>query len=141
MQKYIDRFWTKVNKTQTCWEWTGATTKFGHGMFSYSGKTLGAHRFSALISGMAIDGKLVCHHCDNPRCVRPDHLFIGDHITNMRDMVNKKRHMSREIKKMKTVYTPLGVYPSRVKAAIAHGITPPAISYRMLTHPALYYYG
>jgi hypothetical protein len=87
-----DRFWEKVKKSDGCWEWRGAKNKHGYGNLKYQGKYLGAHRVSwELTNGLLPKGVSVLHKCDNPSCVRPDHLFLGDHGTNARDMVAKGR--------------------------------------------------
>jgi len=137
MQKYIDRFWTKVNKTNTCWEWMAATTKEGHGMYSYNGKTIGAHRFSALIAGFDIDNKLVCHHCDNPKCVNPEHFFTGNAIDNVNDMIKKGRYRNGARKK---IMTPAGEFDSRLAAAAHYNVSAPTIGNRMIREPTQYYY-
>lgn len=91
-----DRFWEKVNKGEGCWEWSAAlSTDGGCGMFRLSGqrRTVKAHRLSwELHFGKIPDGQCVCHKCDNPKCVRPDHLFLGGYLENNRDMVSKGRH-------------------------------------------------
>jgi len=90
-----ERFWKLVNKTDGCWLWTGATNHFGYGMINsggHSGNALRAHRVSWIIhNGVIPNGRFICHHCDNPSCVRPDHLFIGTCADNNRDMVAKNR--------------------------------------------------
>src|SRR5574341_1528919 len=86
----MERFWRRVQKTDTCWFWlTGSGT---YGWFSFEGKALGAHRMSWILAhGPIPKGMCVLHHCDIPRCVRPDHLFLGTHSDNMRDMWAKGR--------------------------------------------------
>lgn len=86
------RFWPKVNKTETCWLWTGYTMPFGHGQIHtrYGAKLV--HRLSwELHYGPIPDSLEVCHHCDVPQCVRPDHLFLGSQADNMRDAYSKNR--------------------------------------------------
>lgn len=76
-----------------CILWGGAISRSGYGVFNYFGKTIGAHRAAYLLFIGDIQEKLmVCHKCDNRRCVNVSHLFLGDHQENMDDMKNKKRH-------------------------------------------------
>jgi HNH endonuclease len=76
-----------------CWLWTGSVRKrFNYGAFLYRGKYERAHRAMWLISGRTIpDGMQLLHKCDVPCCVNPDHLFLGTHLDNMRDMDAKGR--------------------------------------------------
>lgn len=90
------RFWIKVDRSggpDTCWIWTGAQRQaFGYGMFSIGRKSISTHRYSWLLHNGAIpDGLQVLHHCDNPRCVNPAHLFLGTQKDNVRDARDKGR--------------------------------------------------
>lgn len=88
----MERFWIKVNKASDCWEWTGARLPAGYGVFWVNGKNEGAHRVSwQLHKGPIPDGLWVLHKCDNPRCVRPDHLFLGTPKDNTQDCQRKGR--------------------------------------------------
>lgn len=87
----MDDFWRQVDKTASCWLWTGATDQ-RYGRFGYGGKKHKAHRFSwAMANGSVPEGLHVLHRCDVPLCVRPDHLFVGTHQDNMEDMFSKGR--------------------------------------------------
>ena len=87
------RFWDKVNKTDTCWLWTGYKGDRGYGNFTINKKCKLSHRVSyELHYGPIPDKMIVCHKCDHPPCVRPDHLFLGTPKDNSVDMVNKGRH-------------------------------------------------
>ncbi len=87
-----DRFWSRVDKSGDCWLWTGSLHDWGYGQFLLVDKRFYAHRLAwALFHGAIPPGIMVCHRCDVPRCVRPDHLFLGTPKQNSEDMVRKGR--------------------------------------------------
>jgi hypothetical protein len=86
-----DRFWSHVDKSGECWEWTGRRLPHGYGRFDYGRITL-AHRVAwTLENGPIPAGLVVMHRCDNPPCVRPAHLRTGTMADNQRDMAHKGR--------------------------------------------------
>ena len=89
----IKRFFRKVRKTNSCWEWTGAVAGNNkYGAFWDGEKVVRAHRFSYEIhKGMLQEGKIIMHSCDNPVCVNPDHLSVGTQSENMKDCAAKGR--------------------------------------------------
>lgn len=96
------RFWEKVDKSGpipahlphlgNCWVWIAGLNKDGYGKFRY-GKDIYAHRYSWLIHfGKSMEGLGVLHKCDNPSCIRPEHLWIGTPLDNTRDCISKGRN-------------------------------------------------
>lgn len=87
-----ERFWKYVQKTDTCWPWTGAKLEGNYGGFEVNGKCIGAHVFSYISHfGPILPGTVIRHTCDNPPCVRPDHLLSGTHGDNIRDRDERLR--------------------------------------------------
>lgn len=90
------RFWPKVDKSGDCWVWTASKYADGYGQFGISKlrkSNFRAHRVSWWIAHGEWPSEQMdlCHKCDNPACVNPDHLFVGDRTTNMRDASAKGR--------------------------------------------------
>ena len=80
-----------------CWNWTAACNARGYGVVSRGGRGSGlhkAHRASWMVHrGELADGAWVLHKCDNPRCINPDHLYLGDHRQNVCDMMSRGRNV------------------------------------------------
>jgi len=95
--RVLRNFWSKVDKTDGCWLWTGAAINTGYGIVRVGvqgvSRGLLAHRMSFVIANGSIPDDLwACHTCDVRLCVRPGHLFLGTDTDNARDMVRKGRH-------------------------------------------------
>ena len=84
----LERFWSKVEKTESCWVWKGSYCPNGYGCFWVDGKNVSAHRFAyRIVVGRDLGSSMGCHKCNNPKCVRPhpEHVYAGDERQNMED--------------------------------------------------------
>ena len=95
----IERFHEKweLDKESGCWVWTASTAGKGYGQIKIPGqrRNIYAHQLSYIIHyGEIPSGMMVCHTCDNPRCVKPSHLFLGTAKDNLQDMKLKGRHLN-----------------------------------------------
>lgn len=92
----LPRFWGSISKSDGCWIWNGHRDGAGYGVFRANRMAYRASRFMhALTKGDVPADKVVCHTCDNPPCVNPDHLWLGTVADNSRDMVEKGRSSRR----------------------------------------------
>lgn len=92
-----ERFWSKVDKTGDCWLWTASVGSHGYGQMTIAGRPVTAHRYSAMFHfGMFDRRSWVLHTCDERRCVRPSHLYLGDRQRNIQDMVDRGRSFWRQ---------------------------------------------
>lgn len=108
----IERFWSYVNKTDTCWEWNGWCKQNGYGVITlrrneHNRKVL-VHRLSFYMATGIWSKLQICHKCDNRKCVRPDHLFEGTQKDNLQDMSAKGRSLKGD-------RNPSRRYPEKLK--------------------------
>lgn len=145
--KIEKRFWDRVNKTDGCWKWTASKNLRGYGQLTFGSRTdksrntVSAHRLSWMINVGDIPSKMcVLHKCDNPPCVRPEHLYVGTHQDNMRDRDSKGRNAQvageqhgaaklteEQVKEIRSQYIP-GVISQSMLAA-HYGVSREAISF------------
>ena len=97
MNTFEERFWAKVDKRgpDECWEWTAVKSR-GYGQIWRDGRMiLATHAIWEINHEPVPNGFNICHKCDNPSCVNPNHLFLGTQKDNIRDMVRKGRNPNR----------------------------------------------
>jgi hypothetical protein len=134
----VERFWSHVDKTETCWLWKPSSKSGDYGRIRTqgAGPKIKAHRLSwEMHFGPIPAGLEVLHTCDNPPCVRPEHLFVGTHGDNMRDKVQKNRQargaqmgltkLSPDI--VRAIRKRLGEGASQSQVAREFHVTPPCI--------------
>lgn len=96
LERRIDRFWAKVEHAHErgrCWLWKGFTRASGHGMTTWMGKPLHAHRLAWILKrGEITEGLCINHKCPNPHCCNPAHLYIGTREQNMADRWGYSRY-------------------------------------------------
>jgi len=93
-ETFTERFWSRVDKNgpNGCWIWKGELSESGYGRVKRLGEHLSCHRLTfGWMFGAPPKHLLVCHHCDTPACVRPDHLFLGTVQDNVDDCIKKNR--------------------------------------------------
>jgi hypothetical protein len=124
-ERLLDRIKIAANG---CWEWQGTRDPDGYGRLNYR-KQQRAHRISAILFlDMPEDsGLLVCHRCDNPPCVNPDHLFIGTWMDNRLDMLKKGKglHVNEKLTHEQA---------DEIKKLASQGVPPRTICKRFLIH-------
>jgi hypothetical protein len=136
---FEERFWEKVDKSGDCWEWTAGRIPSGYGSVYYQEQRQPAHRVAwQLVNGPIPPGMFVCHHCDNPPCVRPDHLFLGTPAENSADRNRKGRLNPPRGERSPTRLTTLDVISirdmrergaSHAQLGRAFGLSPTAIAH------------
>lgn len=142
MSRLEERFWDKVSTIpeHECYEWIGTHTFDGYGKIFHEGKKVAAHRIAwTLAHGPIPEGMCLCHKCDNPGCVRIEHLFLGTRADNIADMIRKGRNVvvsgtkqpaaklnDKKAKLVRELYA-TGEY-SQASLALLFGVAQPNIS-------------
>lgn len=89
-----NRFWDRiaVGAPSECWPWRGSVDRYGYGRFKLGGRTISASRAAYIVAtGADVEGLMICHRCDNPRCCNPSHLYAGTKSDNEKDKYARGR--------------------------------------------------
>jgi hypothetical protein len=127
------RFWAKVIKKENgCWEWTGSHNRFGYGVVTVANIPHLAHRFGWMLTfGLIPDGSMLCHRCNNPPCVNPAHLYVGDAETNAADMMRAGRWRNGRMRltaaQVSEIRSLVDQGLTKVEIAKMFGVTPPYV--------------
>jgi hypothetical protein len=130
----VDRFhhYISPEPNSGCWLWAGCSGRDGYGILRVNGKNVRAHRFSYELHVGTIDpGLLVCHKCDNPLCVNPDHLFLGSNSENQIDCARKRRrgtHQKLSVKQAAEILVRAKAGERTCDLAKEYGVSVPLIS-------------
>ena len=130
-QKDLDRFWSKVEKTQGCWQWIGPVASHGYGRFTRGRKWEDtAHRIAyAMSHGPIPEGMVVRHKCDNRRCCNPAHLELGSQTKNVQDMWERNgRKTKLTLDQAKEIKERVLAGERGIDLAAEFGVTPSTIS-------------
>lgn len=139
-ERVAAKFLANVDQSGDCWTWTGKTDKDGYGVFYKDGGDFRAHRVGYEIGHGVSPGDLcVCHHCDNPQCVNPAHMFLGTNAENTADRNAKGRQMRGERQRFaklceSDVIAIRASMARQVDLAAQFGVTQGAISAVKLRH-------
>jgi len=123
-ERFKELFWSKVEKTETCWNWKAFKDRQGYGLFCI--KSTGTSRAPRVSYQLHhpdenIEGLAICHTCDNPACVNPKHLFKGTWKDNLQDMVKKGRSRKGE-KAINAKLTTVDVLRIRANPSISSNV-------------------